>query len=138
MKSSVCIIAIAALLGAASVGVCAQGSGRGPSFATEHLIKLQPSEEARLLSVLQAFNQLFTELGYPDVRYRLWKLAEDSTMQWSHRWDSVWPDRDTYDKVHQDDAFRKLLGKHRSYLEEILKGGVYCRFNEVTPAVKSK
>ena len=138
MKRNILTITLAALVGAVTISFVFQASNKEPAFTTVHHFNLQPTEEARLLIVFQEFNQLFSRLGYPNVQYRLWKSTEGDTVRHSHRWDSVWPDRASYDKVHQDETYKKLHEKHRAYLEGILKDHLYSRFTEVLPGAKGK
>jgi hypothetical protein len=80
----------------------------------------------------------FSTLGYPNVQYRLGKFTEGDRAQYSPRWNSEWPNRTSYDKIHQDETCKKLVEKHRAYLEKILKEPGYCRFTKVRPKFSKK
>jgi len=104
----------------------------GAPFRTLHQFNLTTiGEETRLLAVLEEFNQLFAKLGYPEVRYRLWRVQEGGPGQLNYLYDSLWPDRATYDKVHQDSGYKALLEKHLPFLQQILKDEVYYKYVEL-------
>ncbi len=104
----------------------------GPAFRTVHLFSLSSAqEEGRLIAVLDEFNRLFSRLGYPQVSYRLWKVREGGTEQFSHLYDSTWPDRSAYEKVHQDPAYKELLEKHLPFLQQILGEETYAKCLEL-------
>ncbi len=105
---------------------------KGPAFRTVHLFNLpSPETEAKLLGMLGEFNQLFTQLGYPNVQYRVWKVHGEQKGDYSYLWDSLWPDRATYDKVHEHEAYRKLIERHQKAFEEIVKKEIYNQYEEV-------
>ena len=115
-----------------SVSFLMAASPAGPAFRTVHLFSLSSSqEEGQLLAVLAEFNRLFSKLGYPQVNYRLWKVEESETGRFSHLYDSTWPDRATYDKAHQDPAYKELLEKHLPFLQRILGEEVYAKCFEL-------
>jgi hypothetical protein len=104
----------------------------GPGFRTVHQFSLSSAEEeGRLLAVLDEFNRLFSKLGYPQVSYRLWRVQEGEADRFTHLYDSTWPDKSTYDKVHQDPAYKKLLEKHLPFLRQVLKDEAYSKYLEI-------
>jgi hypothetical protein len=110
------------------------GGQEGPAIKTIHVFNLSsPQEEARLRAILNEFNQLFSTLGFPNVSYRLWRLQEEWPGQFSYRYvyDSTWPDRETYDKVHQNIAYQKLLEKHLMFFTQVLNNEIYGEYLEL-------
>jgi hypothetical protein len=104
----------------------------GPAFRTVHLFNLKSTqEETRLLAVLDEFNKLFSKLGYSQVSYRFWKVQGEEPGHSTYLYDSTWPDRSTYDKVHQNSAYKKLLDKHLPFLQQVLKNEIYSKYLEL-------
>ena len=115
------------------------GSSGGAAFRTIHQFNLTTiREETRLLVVLDEFNQLFSKLGFPDVKYRLWRIQEGGLGQLTYLYDSIWPDRAAYDKVHQDSAYKTLLEKHLPFVQQVLKDEVYCKYVELGTGGRKK
>ncbi len=103
-----------------------------PAYRAVHLLNLpSPEAEAKSLGILGEFNQMLAQLGYPNVQYRLWKVHGEQGGNYSYLWDSIWPDRATYDKVHEHEAWRKLYERHRQAFEEIFENQIYNRYEEV-------
>jgi len=108
------------------------GSPGGAAFRTIHQFNLTTiQEEKQLLSVLDEFNQLFSKLGFPEARYRMWRAQDAVPGQVTYIYDSIWPDRAAYDKVHQDSAYIKLLEKHLAFLQQALKNEIYGKYIEL-------
>jgi hypothetical protein len=115
------------------------GMPAGSAYRTVHLFSLSSAqEEGRLRAVLEEFNQLFSKLGYAQVSYRLWKVEESGSEQFTHLYDSTWPDRATYDKVHQNSAYKKLLEKHLPFLKRVLKNETYSTCVELRAGVEKR
>lgn len=110
----------------------------GPGLMTMHLTTLPPDKEQEFLSVLNEYNQLFSKLGYPNVRYRLWKVSGKQAGEYAHMWQSFWPSRAVYDKVHENEAYKKLAEKYRAFGEATVKAEVYNHYVELEPAPKKK
>ena len=103
-----------------------------PSLKPVHLFNL-PSDisEAELLSILDAFNQVFNELGHPDICYRLWKVQGEQIGNYTYLWESTWPDRATYNEVHEADVYRTVIEQYRKTLEAALKDQVYNQYTDL-------
>jgi hypothetical protein len=83
-----------------------------PAFKTVHLFNLPSAQsELQLLAVLKDCNQLFQKLGYLHVQYRLWKVEGKREGDRSYLWESTWPDKITYDQIHQNKDFLALAEK---------------------------
>jgi hypothetical protein len=129
-KRSVMWLAVLVLFLAASFLKAAPPAG--PAFRTVHLFSLSSAqEEGRLRAALEEFNRLFSKLGYPQVSYRLWKVQGSASDQFTHLYDSTWPDQATYDKVHQNSTYKKLLEKHLPFLQQVLKNETYSKCIEL-------
>lgn len=113
------------------------GPQADPAFRTVHLFDLSSTqEETRLLAVLDEFNQLFSRLGYSEVRYRLWKIQEKGSDQFTYLYDSTWPDKATYDKVHQNSDYKTILEKHLPFFQKVLENEIYTKYVELSTGEK--
>ena len=129
-------IAVILVLGSLVSGVHSQ-KGPAPAYKPVHLMNLTSSEaEANLLTILAEFNKLYAQMGYPNIRYRVWKVSGKQSVQFTHIWESEWPDKATYDKVHSFKEFTELHARHEKELRGLLKDHVYNRYEEL-PLVAS-
>ena len=111
----------------------------GPAFKTVHLFNLpQEVSEEGLLKIIDEFNQVFTELGYPDICYRIWKVCEEQQGDYTYLWESTWSDRATYDKVHKATAYKDIVEKYRVTLETFLESQIYNRYTEIKIVASEK
>lgn len=53
-------------------------------------------------------------------------------------WQSFWPSRAAYDKVHENEAYKKLAEKYHAFGEATVKTEVYNHYVELEPALKKK
>lgn len=76
-------------------------------FRTVHLINLKSVEdEAEFVTIADDFNKVVAELGYQNIRYNFWKETGDRGGQYKYIFESTWPDKETYDKVHEYEKFK--------------------------------
>jgi quinol monooxygenase YgiN len=107
----------------------------GLSFAQEgvfravHLLNLKSIEnEAKLIAMLEDFNKVVAEAGYPKIQYHLWKERGDREGQFKYIFESTWPDQATYDKVHNNEKYQSIFKKYKTRYEELIKEDVYNRY----------
>ena len=106
-----------------------------PVVKTVHLFNLPNREsEAQMAAIMNEFNDTFASLGQPDVKYRLWRVNGRRQGEFSYMWESTWPDRATYDRIHRDGAYRRVAMKHARTLRSLVDREVYNRYAEVTGA----
>lgn len=86
--------------------------------------------------MLKETNQLLATLGHSSVKYRLWKVSGTQAGAYSFLWDSQWPDRATYDEVHQDSSYKMLMDRYRAFFDEILKDEIYNHYVELQPKIE--
>src|SRR5689334_8075793 len=77
----------------------------GPAFKTVHLFNLASGAEPDLLAALEEVNQAIAKEGYPESRYRVWKVQGDQQGGHAYLWESTWPDRTVYSKVHDAQSY---------------------------------
>ena len=131
-----CAILSLALCTFASPAVEGQDTPPPPqgAFKTVHLVALKSAADAAsLLAALEDMNAITAKEGYPQVRYRLYKVEGTQAGSFNYLWESSWPSGAVYSKVHNSAAWTALDKKHPA-LEGLAKGEVYNRYVEVTSA----
>ena len=113
-----------------SVVQAAQAPAPDVAFRTIHLINIESGKEAEVLALFEQFNQVMAKLGCADCRYRLWKVSGTQQGPHAYLWDSSWPGRAMYDKIH-DTAEWKTLSAQGDNLQKLVKDHIYNRIVEV-------
>jgi hypothetical protein len=138
MKTGLSSVLAAALAAVVCIGIArsrataAQPGGAGSGFKTVHLFNVKgPAEEQELKGVLAEFNGLFVKLGFPQCRYRLWKVPQPVAEKQLYLWESDWADRKTYDDIHKNVEFLKLVKERFVQLEALLKDHGYTQYQEI-------
>ena len=109
-----------------------------PALKTVHLFNVaSAAAEADLLGALDEMNQVIAKAGYPQSRYRVWKVQGDPQGSHTYLWESTWPDPAAYAKVHEDQAYQGAFERVRSTIDASMKDHVYNRYLEV-PVAKGK
>ena len=116
----------------------ARAEAAGPAAKTVHLFNVaSAADEANLLGALDEMNQAIVKAGYPQSRYRVWKVQANQQGSHAYLWESNWPDRATYAKVHATEIYQRAFERVRSAIETSVKDPVYNRYDEV-PVAKAK
>ena len=113
-----------------SVVQAVQAPAPDVAFRTIHLINIESGREAEVLALFEQFNQVIAKLGCADCRYRLWKVSGAQQGPHAYFWDSSWPGRAMYDKIHNA-AEWKTLSAQGDNLQKLVKDHVYNRIVEV-------
>lgn len=103
----------------------------GPALMSVHLINVPDAKEQEMARIMGEFNKLFSILGFQNVEYQLWRVTGNQIGTYTHIWNSVWPNQDAYDKVHQNEDYKNLVEKHRQYVENIISQEIYNRYVQV-------
>jgi len=110
--------------GAADLG--AADPPKTPAYKTVHVFTPGSIHDEKLLfALLQEFNAVFARLGSPGVRYRLWKAVGTEGDKAELMYESSWPSREVYDRIHKEKEYRALLEKYLPFLRQVLKNEVY-------------
>ena len=128
MKRNRAVLAAILLLGfgPGSIVFGASDPPKTPAFKTVHVFTPGSVHDEKLLfSLLQEFNATVARLGAPGVRYRLWKAVGADGEKTELMYESTWPSREVYDRIHKEKEFMALLEKYLPYLRQVLKGEVY-------------
>jgi hypothetical protein len=113
-----------------TMGAVAQEQPPQGPFKTVHLVTLDASQEAKLSRTLAQFNQAMAKAGYPNARYRLYRVAGKQQGPHTHLWEASWSGRSDYEKIHNLPAYQEAS----ALLEEVtalMKDEVYNRFVEI-------
>src|SRR5689334_6481995 len=78
----------------------------GP-FKTVHLVTLNPDQQAKLSRAITEINGILAKAGYPNARYRLYKVSGKQHGQYSHLWEASWSGRAEYEKIHKLPAYQE-------------------------------
>ena len=124
------------LITAFGAPVLAQDAPPKEAFRAIHLVNLKsPADVAAVQAALADLNKAMANAGYPDVRYRLYKVVGKQAGGYAYLWESSWPGGDVYDKVHQHPEWIASSRKHPE-LDALMKDEVYNRYVEVPAAKK--
>jgi hypothetical protein len=132
---AVLISMIVLALGPAAASLDCAAPPKGPAYRTVHVFSPgSVHDEKLMLSLLQEFSATVARLGASEVSYRLWK-AEGGTKgeKTELMYESTWPSREVYDRVHKEAEYVKLLQKYLPFLRRVLKGEVYTAYVEIEP-----
>jgi len=83
--------------------------------------------EAEFVKIAGVFNKLMAELGIPNTKYNFWKLAEGYEGEYRYVFESNWPDKETYDKVHEYEEFKRTFDKWYPIFKSMITEEVYSR-----------
>lgn len=87
--------------------------------------------EVEFVKVLDDVNDVIAEIGYPGAGYSLWKVQDDSIMQYRFMMLSSWPDKAAYDSIHSSEAFNSAWEKHTEFFEPAREQSIYQRYDLV-------
>lgn len=126
-KNLVFRVAILVLALGPAAGILGVGAPpKEPAYKTVHVFTPgSVNDEKLLFSVLEEFNAMIARLGASGVRYRLWKAVGPKGDTGELMYESTWPSRDVYDRVHKEKEYVTLLEKYLPYLRQVLKSEVY-------------
>jgi len=131
MKSRTMITGIVGLLLLGSITFSFTGltESETTEFTALHLVNLQSEDmEGEILAMMNDMNQALEEIGYPNIKYEVWKQRSNRDGRYSYLIQSTWPDQATYDKVHSHEKYQTTWDKHRSRYEELIAEDLYNRY----------
>ena len=92
----------------------------------------QPDSEKILLAAIKDLNSAIEKAGCPSCIYRLWKAFGEQSGPFTYIWAASWPDRATYEKIHEEAGYTAAWGRHPE-LGAVRKGEIYNRYVELKP-----
>lgn len=130
-------IALSAVLSVTlGASALAQEAPPGGPFRAVHLVDLKsPAQVAQLQAALDDMNRAIAAAGFPNIRYRLYKVVGKQNGNYNYLWESSWPSGDVYNEVHKNEAWLAATKRHPE-IDVLMKDEVYNRYVEVAPAKK--
>ena len=124
-----------------------QALDEGPSMKSLHLLNLPSGiTESQLASAFSDVNKAFSELGYPEYGYRLWKVRGEKEYnmeyikEYMYLWEGCWPSRADYEIIHGSEAWGNAFYGNQPMFREVMKKGVhvYQQYLEVDTGFKNR
>jgi hypothetical protein len=112
-----------------TTGAGAQEPAERP-FKTVHLVTLDSAQEAKLTGTIAEFNAAIAKAGFPNARYRLYKVEGKQQGQYSLLWESSWSGRAEYEKIHNLPIYQQASLALKN-LMPLMKDEAYNRFVEI-------
>jgi hypothetical protein len=108
VSTRICVTTVLTTLIVAGFSSVAQSPPvpEGP-FKSVHLVTLDAAQEATMTRSLAQINSALTKAGYPNLRYRLYKVSGNQQGQFTHLWEASWSGRAEYDKVHNLPVYKE-------------------------------
>ncbi|MGE5814929.1 MAG: hypothetical protein ACM36C_10620 [Acidobacteriota bacterium] len=131
MPISKTLLAFAILLAFPLSAARAQEPPAAPGpFKSVHLVKLTDAKVATLQAALADLNAATAKAGYPEAKYRLYKVSGKQSGDFNYLFESSWPSGEVYQKVHTDPDWLAVAKKH-SEIDALRKGEIYNHYVEV-------
>ena len=125
---SVTFLVLLSLSNYSNSSKCEESTG-SEVFKAVHLINLRvETSEVELLKILNEFNEVIVELGYPNIKCQLWKERSDRQGKYKYIFESTWPSQEIYDKIHNSDIFKKTAKKYKKKYGEVITEDIYNRY----------
>jgi hypothetical protein len=100
-------------------------------FQTVHLTTSdEPGAEKGLVETIRDLNEVITRSGCPKCIYHLYKAYGEPSGVVTFLWIANWPDRATYEKIHEAPAYNAAWARHPE-LASVRQGEIYNRYVEV-------
>ena len=124
-----------------------QALDEGQAMKSVHLLNLPSGiTESQLASAFSELNKAFSELGYPEYGYRLWKVRGESEYnmeyikEYMYLWEGCWPSRAAYEAIHGSEAWGKAFYGNQAIFQAVMQKGVhvYQQYLEVDTAFKNR
>ena len=106
----------------------AENSSEGDKFRSVTLINLHTDEdEEEFLKILNSYEIVFEDIGYPDSMYRIWK-ERDKEGKYKYIIEANWPNYEAYEKFGKSEKFKEIHKKLDPRFDELVKEIVYNRY----------
>jgi hypothetical protein len=106
-KLRLTLVAVPALAIAPSLFAQNAQVPEGP-FKSVHLVSLDTAQEAKLTRTIGEVNRALSKAGYPNLRYRVYKVSGEQKGPYTHIWEASWSGRAEYEKVHQLPVYKEM------------------------------
>lgn len=106
-------------------------SGNSAGKKSLHLFKLPDGVSERQLSdFLKEMNRAISKEGYPGAGYHLYKITDEND-EYSYFMEGVWPDTETYKKIHDSKGWKDAADKGKEIVEKIQAQELYLKAEKV-------
>ena len=103
-----------------------------PKQKSIHLFNLPDDiTERQLSAAISEINSAITELGYSGVGYQLYKVEADTIKEYRYFMEGLWPDPETYKKIHDSEDWKQAVDKNGEMLENAFANQIYRRILKV-------
>jgi len=84
-----------------------------------------------IIAVLEDINSVIERVDHRSVGYSLWSVQSDTIDSYRLFIEGEWADQESYDLIHADSSFRRVLDKHLPVLTETRKCDLYRRYEKL-------
>lgn len=96
-----------------------------------HLFELPEGvSEKQLGDFLKEMNRAISAEGHPEAGYHLYKVT-DNDDKYKYFMEGVWPDSQTYEKIHNSKGWKDAADKGRDMIEKIQANELYLKAEKV-------
>lgn len=111
------------------------GSGMGsysPGNKSIHLFDLPEGvSEGQLTGLLADLNSVIEDLGYANAGYSLYKVNAEDEGEYRYFMEGVWPDAETYRRIHDSEEWKEVAQKDADLVREIQAQEIYRKVEKV-------
>jgi hypothetical protein len=104
---------------------------------TVHLLNTpSPADEAAYTEAVAELNRAIREAGYPGNGYTMWTVSDSqdpdaTTVGYGLLLEGIWTDQDTYDAIHELEAYESFDQEALDLFERVSAGERYTRYERV-------
>ena len=98
------------------------------NFASIHFLQVSDRLSiSNLEQELDKFNQTIMSMGYADCGYKILKVIPESNDKYNYVLYGDWKNQETYDIIHESEAFKKIQENMPDELNSFFNGQVYLK-----------
>ncbi len=98
------------------------------NYSTIHLLKAPKDASLRAFeNYRDKMNAAIASLGYTDCGYKLLKVIPDSNNNYNYVILANWKNKETYDIIHESDAYKNASANPDESVVELLKNQIYVQ-----------
>lgn len=86
--------------------------------------------EQKLNDFLKEMNKAISDEGYPGSGYHLYKITDENS-DYKYFMEGVWPDAETYEKIHNSERWKAAADKGKDMIEKIQAQELYLKAEKV-------
>ncbi|MCY1722335.1 nuclear transport factor 2 family protein [Prolixibacteraceae bacterium Z1-6] len=102
------------------------------NFASLHLLKVAEDLSVEgLQDALSKFNQVIAEMGFWDCGYTLMQVVQGSNDTYNYFIKGNWKNQQTYDIIHESEAWKKISDNLPEEVSKFFKNQVYLKISDL-------